>query len=122
MLDLRHGIPPDATADELAEHFGKCGAIARDLENAPKIKLYRDDAGALKGDASLCYANASSVDVACSILDGGSLRFDVPLRVTKADFGQREVRRLRPVQGEEGQPAEGPRRQKGPAAGAELEL
>ena len=81
------GLPPDATADELAEHFGKCGAIARDLENAPKIKLYRDDAGALKGDASLCYANASSVDVACSILDGGSLRFDVPLRVTKADFG-----------------------------------
>ena len=81
------GLPPDATADELAEHFGKCGAIARDLENAPKIKLYKDDAGALKGDASLCYANASSVDVACSILDGGSLRFDVPLRVTKADFG-----------------------------------
>ena len=81
------GLPPDATAEELAEHFGKCGAIARDLENAPKIKLYKDDAGALKGDASLCYANASSVDVACSILDGGSLRFDVPLRVTKADFG-----------------------------------
>ena len=81
------GLPPDATADELAEHFGKCGAIARDLENAPKIKLYKDESGSLKGDASLCYANASSVDVACSILDGGSLRFDVPLRVTKADFG-----------------------------------
>ena len=61
-------------------------AIARDLENAPKIKLYRDDAGSLKGDASLCYANASSVDVACSILDGGSLRLDVPSRVTKARF------------------------------------
>ena len=62
------GLPPDVSTDELAEHFGKCGAIARDVENAPKIKLYRDDAGALKGDASFCYANASSVDVACSIL------------------------------------------------------
>ena len=47
------GLPPDVSTDELAEHFGKCGAIARDLENAPKIKLYRDDAGSLKGDASL---------------------------------------------------------------------
>ena len=64
------GLPPDVSTDELAEHFGKCGAIAR-VENAPKIKLYRDDAGALKGDASLCYANASSVDVACSFWMAG---------------------------------------------------
>ena len=82
------GLPADVSAEELSKHFGKCGAIARDPEsNACKIKLYRDPKGQAKGDASLCYANASSVDVAISILDGGSLRFDVPLKVARADFG-----------------------------------
>ena len=35
------GLPPDVSTEELAEHFGKCGAIARDLENAPKVSQRR---------------------------------------------------------------------------------
>jgi len=82
------GLPSDATAEELHAHFGKCGVVACDPEtSAPKIKLYRDDAGLAKGDASLCYANEASVGMAVDILDGGSLRFDVPLKVARADFG-----------------------------------
>ena len=82
------GLPSDVTVDELLDHFGKCGVVAVDAEsNQPKVKIYRDGAGVAKGDGALCYANEPSVALALQILDGGSLRFDVPLQVTRADFG-----------------------------------
>ena len=40
------------SAGELHAHFGKRGVVACDPEtSAPKIKLYRDDAGLAKGNA-----------------------------------------------------------------------
>lgn len=85
------GLPSDATTEELAAHFSKCGIIATDPETAmPKIKIYRDN-GLVKGDASICYANAGSVDLAVDVLDGGSLRFGWQLKVSQADFSEKRL-------------------------------
>ena len=36
------GLPPDVTADELNDHFRKCGLIRVDTDTGePKIKIYR---------------------------------------------------------------------------------
>mmetsp|Transcript_7807 Transcript_7807/g.27704 ORF Transcript_7807/g.27704 Transcript_7807/m.27704 type:complete len:516 (+) Transcript_7807:86-1633(+) len=84
------GVPSDVTLDELKDHFCKVGVLAMDPETQePKIKIYRDDDGMPKGDASICYANAGSIDLALQILDGGSLRYDTPLKVTRAEFSSR---------------------------------
>ncbi|KAF7391972.1 hypothetical protein HZH68_011515 [Vespula germanica] len=49
------GLPMDITLEELTELFNKCGLIARDEKGKDKIKLYRDSAGELKGDALCTY-------------------------------------------------------------------
>ena len=82
-------LPSDCTLEELQAHFKKCGVLAMDPETLdPKIKLYKDVNGILKGDAAICYANDASVQLAVDILDGGSLRYGWPLKVSKADFGE----------------------------------
>ena len=58
----------------------------------PRIKLYRDkESGLVKGDASICFANESSVEMAVSVLHEGMLRADENSRlsVTKASFQQK---------------------------------
>lgn len=86
------GLPSDVTTEEIAAHFGKCGIIATDPESAmPKIKIYKDDEGIVKGDGAVCYANPTSVDMAVSILDGGSLRYGNVIKVTRADFSKQRL-------------------------------
>ena len=92
------GLPFDADEDEIASYFGKVGVLDLDPETQhPKIKLYRrrkGDAsgpeGSLKGDASVCYARAESVDLALQFLDDSYLRADSKekLRVQRAKFEQ----------------------------------
>lgn len=53
------GLPMDITLEELTELFNKCGLIARDEKGKDKIKLYRDSAGELKGDALCTYIKVS---------------------------------------------------------------
>ncbi|KAJ8605520.1 hypothetical protein CTAYLR_000058 [Chrysophaeum taylorii] len=85
------GLPSDVTAEEIVDHFKKCGVIASDPETAkPRVKIYQEH-GIPKGDGSLCYANAASVDLALQVLDGGSLRFGCPLRVSRAEFSERRL-------------------------------
>lgn len=82
------GIPTDATVEEVALHFSKCGVIAIDPRTSePRVKLYRDPTSQLnKGDGSVCYANADSVPLAIQVLDGGRLRTNAVISVKKAEF------------------------------------
>ncbi|KAJ1807752.1 hypothetical protein LPJ75_004730, partial [Coemansia sp. RSA 2598] len=69
------GLPLDTTEKEVADYFSQCGAIMPDLvTNKPRIKLYRDADGSLKGDALVTYFKAPSVQLAIDILDDSQFR------------------------------------------------
>ena len=79
------GLPPDASAEELLAHFKRAGIIRLDYGTGQaKLKLYLDPAtGQAKGDASLCYLQAPSVELAVALLDGAPLR-PTPLQPPEA--------------------------------------
>ncbi|MCJ1252486.1 hypothetical protein MMC24_000292 [Lignoscripta atroalba] len=85
-------LPPSTTVDELESVFSRCGVIAEEIDRGkPRIKLYTDDAGKLKGDALIVYFKAESVDLAVQILDDTDFRIgeSAPggkMRVVAADF------------------------------------
>jgi RNA recognition motif-containing protein len=57
------------------------------LDQLPKIKIYRDESGEPKGDASICYNAAESVDMAVNFFDGGYIRPNTkPITVSRAEF------------------------------------
>lgn len=89
------GLPPNATSSEILAHFRCVGQVRADPSSGkPMLRLYRHKptaaapagtmgappsrsrAGALKGDASMCFADEASVALAIQMLDG------VPLRPT----------------------------------------
>jgi len=82
------GLPADVTEDELKKHFSLVGLIAINMDDqSPKIKIYRDAQDSLcKGDASLCYHAATSVEMALTILDGGAIRPAHTIKVSRANF------------------------------------
>lgn len=85
------GLPGDVTREELAEHFRIGGIIRTDpATGGPKIKLYTDESGKCKGDASICYAAPESVGLAINMRDGVELRPGVPLSVSRAVFTRKE--------------------------------
>ncbi|KAJ6663318.1 hypothetical protein lerEdw1_010454, partial [Lerista edwardsae] len=69
------GLPPDITKDEFVQVMSKCGIIMRDLQTEePKIKLYKDKEGNLKGDGLCCYLKRESVELALKLLDENEIR------------------------------------------------
>ncbi|XP_002741882.1 17S U2 SnRNP complex component HTATSF1-like [Saccoglossus kowalevskii] len=69
------GLPYDTTLQEFQDLMSKCGIIMVDEQtNEPKIKLYLDEIGNLKGDGRCCYLKRESVDLALQILDGYDMR------------------------------------------------
>ena len=81
------GLPLDLTIEELKAHFVKCGLIAiSPLDQQPKIKIYKDEEGNNKGDASLCYNATESVDMCINVLDEGFIRPSFKIRISKAEF------------------------------------
>ena len=86
------GIPDDATIQEVAEVFGKCGIIKEDPETRqPKIKLYKDPVrGALKGDGLVTFLKEPSVGLAINLLDQAPFRYGLrPMSVSLAKFEQK---------------------------------
>ena len=73
----------------MRETFSKCGVIAEEIESGkPRIKLYRNEDGTLKGDALIVYFRPESVDLAIQMLDGTALRYGTAgnMKVQAADF------------------------------------
>lgn len=69
------GLPTDITFSELHDTFKKCGILKRDImTNEPRIKIYKDESGNPKGDASICYLQEASVGLALDILDDSEIR------------------------------------------------
>ncbi|PVU91967.1 hypothetical protein BB561_004106 [Smittium simulii] len=70
------GLPLDTDEEEVEQVFKKCGTIMPDiLTGKPKIKLYRDDNNALKGDALITFFKEPSVNIAVDILDDSNFRY-----------------------------------------------
>lgn len=87
------GLPTSGkvTAESLQKYFGKAGMLDLDPNTMePKIKIYRKSDGSLKGDASICYARAESVDLALQILDESPWDSEHIVKVERAKFEAKE--------------------------------
>lgn len=82
------GLPEDITSEELQAHFSKVGLIALNpLDQQPRIKIYLDPVTKkCKGDCSICYNAEESVQLAVDIFDGGFIRPNCRITVTRASF------------------------------------
>ncbi|MCJ1234190.1 hypothetical protein MMC14_002149 [Varicellaria rhodocarpa] len=68
-------LPLDTDVEEVQSVFSRCGVIAESIdEGKPRINLYKDDQGGLKGDAVIVYFRAESVDLAIQLLDDTDFR------------------------------------------------
>lgn len=61
-------------------------------DQTSRVKVYRDEFGQCKGDATICYNSPESVAMAINILDGGYLRPNYKVTVTAADFSSSAVK------------------------------
>eukprot|EP01127_Copromyxa_protea_P014575 TRINITY_DN4097_c0_g1_i1.p1 TRINITY_DN4097_c0_g1~~TRINITY_DN4097_c0_g1_i1.p1 ORF type:complete len:377 (-),score=118.48 TRINITY_DN4097_c0_g1_i1:121-1197(-) len=70
------GLPKDVTMEEMMDFFKLAGVFARDPANdmKPKIKIYRDENGEVKGDGLVTYLKPLAVENALKILDGSDFR------------------------------------------------
>ncbi|ESO84279.1 hypothetical protein LOTGIDRAFT_62731, partial [Lottia gigantea] len=65
------GLPSSITEEEFQQLMSKYGLIMFDPHNKkPKLKLYKDSEGNMKGDGLCCYIKKESVDLALKLLDG----------------------------------------------------
>ncbi|XP_076445255.1 uncharacterized protein LOC143283089 [Babylonia areolata] len=80
------GLPSDLTEEEYKELMSKCGLIMFDPHTRkPKLKLYRNPDGTLKGDGLCCYIKQESVELALNILDGSNVHGST-ISVERAKF------------------------------------
>ncbi|XP_071819070.1 17S U2 SnRNP complex component HTATSF1-like [Apostichopus japonicus] len=69
------GLPDDTTLDEFKELMNKCGIITEEEDTGkPRLKLYTDSEGNLKGDGLCTYLKRESVDLAMQLLDDYDFR------------------------------------------------
>jgi HIV Tat-specific factor 1 len=79
------GLPHDVTPEEFEQLMSKYGIVMEDDDGEPKLKLYRDASGEVKGDGRCCYLKIESVGLALQLLDGMQLRGST-IRAEKAKF------------------------------------
>lgn len=93
------GLPSDATIPDIHDIFSrKGGLIAEEIDShAPRIKLYKDEAGNFKGDALVVFFKPESVRMAIMLLDDTDFRFSASgkgegrMRVQEADSSYKKV-------------------------------
>uniref|UniRef100_A0A1I7Z912 17S U2 SnRNP complex component HTATSF1 n=1 Tax=Steinernema glaseri TaxID=37863 RepID=A0A1I7Z912_9BILA len=74
------------TLEDFMELMAKCGVIMDDPRTKkPKVKLYRDAEGNLKGDGTCCYVKHESVAMSLQILDETRVQDNV-IKVERARF------------------------------------
>ncbi|XP_055334305.1 HIV Tat-specific factor 1-like [Paramacrobiotus metropolitanus] len=79
-------LPEDSTEEELLEIMSKCGIVMMDPRtNRPKLKLYKDSEGRVKGDALCTYLKIESIPLALQILDGYRFK-KKDIKVERAKF------------------------------------
>ena len=87
------GLPQDTSVEEVAKFFGKFGVLRPDeADGKPKIKLYTDTEGNLKGDARVGFLKNASVPLVLELADGMFFREDsqsFALKVSAAEFQQK---------------------------------
>ena len=84
-------LPLDTDEDEVKEVFSKYGVISEEIDTGkPRIKVYRNEDGSLKGDALVIYFRPESVKLAIQMLDDSPLRIGgapgETIKVQAADF------------------------------------
>jgi RNA recognition motif-containing protein len=81
----------DTTVEEVKEVFTKCGVIMEDISTGqPKIKLYKDESGTLKGDALITFFKEESVPLAINLLDDAEFRLgDASTKIHVQQVGAR---------------------------------
>jgi HIV Tat-specific factor 1 len=90
--------------EEVNGVFKTCGVIAEEIDSGlPRIKLYTDEAGNLKGDALVVYFRPESVQLAIQMLDDTDFRLGEPgpmgkMRVKEADFSYKKQKEAPAVQ------------------------
>eukprot|EP01083_Nonionella_stella_P124004 374036_1 len=96
------GLPKDATVEEVGEYFKKCGIIKRNPQtDEPRIKMYKEKNGDVKGDCTVHYLKEDSVALAVEMLDDSDFRPGVKVRVEKAHFemkGEKFIAKEKPKQ------------------------
>ena len=85
------GLPSTVTCREIATFCGKCGLIEENAKSCdPRIKLYQDKSGKIKGDASVCFVKEISVGLAIQLLDQSLfLNTNSMIHVSVAEFKQK---------------------------------
>lgn len=76
------GLPSQTTPEELKDFFSKAGVIRIDkFTGLPKIKLYHNDQGDLKGDGLVSYAKPESLTIAVTMLDRQEIKPGYPVHL-----------------------------------------
>jgi HIV Tat-specific factor 1 len=77
----------------MKEVFSKYGIISEDINTGqPRIKLYKDSEGNLKGDGLVTFLKPESVELCINLLDEADFRIgeNSKIRVQKAEFKEKE--------------------------------
>jgi len=86
-------LPLDATPEEIAARFSKCGVLMEGDDGHPKVKMYADEHGNFNGEALVVYFMEDSVRLAESSLDEAELRVGDPttrMHVRQGEFGHKQ--------------------------------
>lgn len=79
-------LPLETTEEELVDLMSKYGLVMKDVStNKHKIKMYRDQEGAFKGDALCTYIKVESVELALQLLDESMFKSKI-IRCERAKF------------------------------------
>ncbi|EKX73913.1 hypothetical protein BEWA_039510 [Theileria equi strain WA] len=87
------GLPKDTTVEEVSQVFKRAGVIKIDpITTLPKVKLYTDEEGNLKSDATVTFVNQESVDLALRYFDNSEFRTGYIIHVEKVCMDNKCIR------------------------------